>query len=64
MTAPARIKKDDVKRVVAGVIEGGMLVGRVEYENGKLVILSAAEAEADPIIPARKNPLDRLLVDK
>lgn len=56
MTAPARIKKDDVKRVVAGVIEGGMLVGRVEYENGKLVILS--EKIAPPVDP---NPWDEVL---
>lgn len=56
MTAPARIKKDDVKRVVAGVIEGGMLVGRVEYENGKLVILSEKIAP-----PVDANPWDEVL---
>lgn len=56
MTAPANIKQADVKRLIAGVIEGGMAVGRVEFENGKLVILS--EKVAPPVDP---NPWDEVL---
>lgn len=56
MTAPANIKKADVSRVIAGVIDGGMSIGRVEYENGKLVILSEKLAP-----PVDANPWDEVL---
>lgn len=40
MTAPARFKKEDLARAVAGVTKGGMRVGRIEIDpNGRIVIL-------------------------
>lgn len=57
MTAPARIKKDEVARAVAGAMKGGMRIGRVEIDpNGKIVILSETVAP-----PADPNPWDACL---
>lgn len=57
MTAPARFKKEDLARAVAGCAKGGMRVGRVEIDpTGKIVILSETVAP-----PADPNPWDRLL---
>ena len=58
MTAPATARKEDVKRAVAGVLAGGMNIGRVTImPNGAIVIESAAAVEQ----PGRVNPLDRVL---
>lgn len=59
MTAPARIKQDDVARVVKGCIAGGMEVGTVRVlPDGEIQVYRSGAA-----IPAAANPLDRLLAD-
>jgi hypothetical protein len=57
MTAPARFRKEDVARAVAGCAKGGMRVGRVEIDPlGRIVIMAAGEApDADP------NPWGKVL---
>ena len=59
MTAPARIKQDDVARVVKGCIAGGMEVGTVRVlPDGEIRVYRTSAA-----IPATSNPLDRFLDD-
>lgn len=49
-------RKIDVTRAVQAVRAGGITVGRVEIENGKIVVVSATETA-----PADANPLDNWL---
>jgi hypothetical protein len=54
MTAPARVKQDDIKRVVAGAIAGGMSVGKIVVDaNGSIMIFDAKVAP-----PAAQNDWD------
>lgn len=59
MTAPARFKQDDIKRVMAGAKAAGFSRVRVGIDpEGNIVV----EASNDPGSPLdRPNPLDRLL---
>lgn len=59
MTAPARFKQEDIKRVMAGARAAGFTRVRVGIDpNGNIVV----EASNDPgEAPDRANPLDRLL---
>lgn len=59
MTAPARFKEADIKRVMAGARAAGFTRVRVGIDpNGNIVV----EASNDPgEIADRANPLDRLL---
>lgn len=55
MTAPARFKKDDIKRAIAGATAAGMRIGRVEIlPDGRIVLLT------DSALPVRgtDNPWD------
>ena len=49
-------RKIDITRAVQAVTAGGITVGRVEIENGKIVVVCASEAA-----PADTNPLDNWL---
>ncbi|OHV26237.1 hypothetical protein EOS93_10090 [Rhizobium sp. RMa-01] len=54
MTAQrATFRKIDITRAVQAVRAGGETIGRVEIENGKIVIVLSNEAAA-----ADANPLD------
>jgi hypothetical protein len=59
VTAPARFKQEDIKRVMAGARAAGFTRVRVGIDpNGNIVV----EASNDPgEAPDRANPLDRLL---
>lgn len=54
MTAPARFKKEDVKRAIGGAAAAGMRIGKVEIApDGRIVIHSES---ASP--PVSRNPWD------
>ncbi|KQV32260.1 hypothetical protein ASC97_01290 [Rhizobium sp. Root1203] len=50
-------RKIDVTRAVQAVRAGGIAIGRVEIENGKIVVVSASETAP----AADTNPLDNWL---
>ncbi len=56
VAARPTFRKIDVTRAVQAVNAAGITVGRVEIENGKIVVVSATEAA-----PADANPLDNWL---
>lgn len=59
MTAPARFKKDDVKRAIAGCVAAGMTVGTVRvWPDGTIEVYSPDAAEQP-----RPNSIDGLLGD-
>lgn len=60
MTAPARVKQDDVKRLVRGCLAGGMAVGTVRLLPDGSVEVYARDAPGSLTVD-RGNPLDRLL---
>lgn len=47
MTARAAFKQSDVTRLVRGVEAAGVKVAKVEYEGGKIIILTSAAPQAD-----------------
>ncbi|MDR6664272.1 hypothetical protein [Rhizobium sp. 1399] len=49
-------RKIDITRAVQAVAAGGVTVGRVEIENGKIVVVSAEETAT-----SSTNPLDNWL---
>lgn len=57
--AAVKITKAEVERVVKGVIAGGVKLGRVEVEGGKITVYSGSEAANDSASPLdewrRKN---------
>ncbi|MBB2697695.1 UNVERIFIED_ORG: hypothetical protein GGI66_002355 [Rhizobium esperanzae] len=56
MTAQrATFRKSDITRAVQAVRAGGVTVGRVEIENGKISVVCATESTA------ADNPLDQWL---
>lgn len=64
MTAPARIKQDDVTRVMKGVRAAGFARVRLSIDLLGNIVVEASEdaAPLDGAMPA--NPLDRLLGSK
>lgn len=50
------VRKIDITRAVQAVTAGGITVGRVEIENGKIVVVSASETAT-----VNANPLDNWL---
>ena len=48
-------RKVDVKRAIEAVMAGGIAIGRVEIEAGKIVVVSATEETT------AQNPLDEWL---
>lgn len=57
MSTVARIRPDDVKRIVKGCIGGGMMVGAVQVLPDGEIRVYASGQEPSPAA----NPLDRLL---
>ncbi len=60
MSAPARIKQDDVTRVMRGARNAGFTRVRVTIDVQGNIMVDASD-DPSPIAPERQNPLDRLL---
>lgn len=59
VTAPALLKKDDVKRLVAGCLEGGAKSARIEIQAGGSIIIDVSmSAPATPLPASTDNPWD------
>ena len=59
MTAPARFKQEDIKRVMAGARAAGFSRVRVGIDVSGNIVVEASNDPGDP--DQRANPLDRLL---
>ena len=53
-----KYKQGDVTKAVKAVVKAGVPVGRVEIENGKIVVIAGNKPEE---IPANENEWDSVL---
>lgn len=57
MARATSFRKSDITRAIEGARAGGLPVGRIEIEGGKIIIVAASEAAAS------ENDLDKWMRD-